>query len=77
VPEDNSSPNRPSKPNALVTAARYSEIGFVIPAAIFLGYGLGRLGDCWLRRDDPHGLGAVARQTGLVTPNERQSPNAA
>jgi F0F1-type ATP synthase assembly protein I len=38
----------PSKPNALVSAARYSEIGFIIPAAIFLGYGLGRLGDYWL-----------------------------
>ncbi len=38
----------PSKSNGLVTAARYSEIGFVIPAAIFLGYALGRLGDYWL-----------------------------
>jgi F0F1-type ATP synthase assembly protein I len=44
VPDD---PNRP-KPNALVTAARYSEIGFVIPAAVFLGYILGRLLDYWL-----------------------------
>lgn len=34
--------------NALVSAARYSEIGFIIPAAIFLGYALGRLGDYWL-----------------------------
>jgi hypothetical protein len=41
-------PNRPSKPNALVSAARYSEIGFIIPAAVFLGYILGRLGDYWL-----------------------------
>lgn len=31
-----------------MTAARYSEIGFIIPAAVFLGYGLGRLGDYWL-----------------------------
>jgi F0F1-type ATP synthase assembly protein I len=45
VPED---PNRPRKPNALVSAARYSEIGFIIPAAVFLGYGLGRLLDYWL-----------------------------
>jgi F0F1-type ATP synthase assembly protein I len=37
----------PQKPNALVTAARYSEIGFVIPAAVFLGYVLGRLLDRW------------------------------
>jgi ATP synthase protein I len=41
-------PNRPAKPNALVSAARYSEIGFIIPAAVFLGYGLGRLLDYWL-----------------------------
>ena len=31
-----------------MTAARYSEIGFVIPAAVFLGYALGRLLDRWL-----------------------------
>jgi F0F1-type ATP synthase assembly protein I len=50
VPQDENSRdlNRPQKPNALVSAARYSEIGFVIPAAIFLGYALGRLGDYWL-----------------------------
>lgn len=30
------------KPNPLVTAARYSEIGFVIPAAVFLGYIVGK-----------------------------------
>jgi ATP synthase protein I len=47
VPED---PNRQSKPNALVSAARYSEIGFIIPAAVFLGYCLGRLLDYWLHR---------------------------
>jgi F0F1-type ATP synthase assembly protein I len=41
-------PNRPAKPNVLVTAARYSEIGFIIPAAVFLGYALGRLLDYWL-----------------------------
>jgi ATP synthase protein I len=40
VPED-------PKPNALVTAARYSEIGFVIPAAVFLGYILGKALDRW------------------------------
>lgn len=45
MPDD---PNRSSKPNALVSAARYSEIGFVIPAAVFLGYGLGRLLDYWM-----------------------------
>lgn len=45
MPED---PIRPPKSNALVSAARYSEIGFIIPAAVFLGYGLGRLLDHWL-----------------------------
>ena len=40
--------NRPEKPNALVSAAKYSEIGFIIPAAVFLGYGLGWLLDRWL-----------------------------
>jgi F0F1-type ATP synthase assembly protein I len=41
-------PIPPRKSNALVSAARYSEIGFVIPAAVFLGYVLGRLLDRWL-----------------------------
>jgi F0F1-type ATP synthase assembly protein I len=40
--------NRPEKPNALVSAARYSEVGFILPAAIFLGYALGWLLDHWL-----------------------------
>ena len=41
-------PNRADKPNALVSAARYSEIGFIIPAAILLGFFLGKLLDYWL-----------------------------
>jgi F0F1-type ATP synthase assembly protein I len=45
VPEDQ---NRPRKGNALVSAARYSEIGFIIPAAVFLGFALGKLLDYWL-----------------------------
>jgi ATP synthase protein I len=57
VPENPPTPeNRPdvhshedegnaSRRNAFVTAARYSEIGFVIPAAVFLGYILGRFFD--------------------------------
>jgi F0F1-type ATP synthase assembly protein I len=48
VTEDNQKAPPPKSPNALVSAARYSEIGFIIPAAIFLGYALGRLGDYWL-----------------------------
>jgi ATP synthase protein I len=38
-------PVSPRKTNPLVSAARYSEIGFVLPAAVFLGYLLGRLLD--------------------------------
>jgi F0F1-type ATP synthase assembly protein I len=41
-------PKRPPKPNAVVSAARYSEMGFIIPTAVFLGYLLGRLLDYWL-----------------------------
>jgi F0F1-type ATP synthase assembly protein I len=50
VPEDKNSggSERPSEPNALVSAARYSEIGFIIPAAVFLGYAIGRGLDYWL-----------------------------
>jgi ATP synthase protein I len=40
-------PNRRT-PNALTSAARYSEIGFILPAAVFLGYCLGKLLDYWL-----------------------------
>ncbi len=42
---DTSSP----KKDPLVSAARYSEIGFIIPAAILLGYFLGKLADHWLQ----------------------------
>lgn len=37
-----------SKPTPMVKLARYSEIGFIIPAAVFLGFGLGKLLDYWL-----------------------------
>ncbi len=36
------------KKDPLVTLARYSEIGFIIPAAILLGFFLGKLADYWL-----------------------------
>jgi F0F1-type ATP synthase assembly protein I len=39
---------RSDRPNPLVSAAKYSEIGFIIPAAVFLGYALGWLLDHWL-----------------------------
>lgn len=34
--------------DAWATVARYSEIGFIIPAAVFLGYLIGWLLDRWL-----------------------------
>ena len=34
--------------DAWATVARYSEIGFIVPAAVFLGYILGWLLDRWL-----------------------------
>ena len=34
--------------NPWVAVARYSELGFVIPAAVFLGFLLGKLLDHWL-----------------------------
>jgi F0F1-type ATP synthase assembly protein I len=38
----------PPKKDALVSLARYSEIGFIIPAAILVGLLLGKLLDYWL-----------------------------
>ncbi len=38
----------PPKPDRLVAFARYSEIGFIIPASVLLGLLLGKLGDYWL-----------------------------
>ena len=45
-PDDASKP--PDKGRSIASAARYSEIGFIIPAAVFLGYALGWLLDRWL-----------------------------
>jgi F0F1-type ATP synthase assembly protein I len=36
------------KKNPLVTIVRYSEIGFILPAAVLLGYLLGTGLDYWL-----------------------------
>lgn len=41
-------PNPPQKKDPLVALARYSEIGFIIPAAVLLGFLLGKLADYWL-----------------------------
>ena len=39
----------PSKKNGpIVSLARYSEVGFIIPAAVLLGFFLGKLLDYWL-----------------------------
>jgi F0F1-type ATP synthase assembly protein I len=43
VADDNKSDDNP-----WVVVARYSELGFVIPAAVFLGFLLGKLLDYWL-----------------------------
>ena len=50
-PASNSSPHNstPSpKQDRLVAFARYSEIGFIIPASVLLGLLCGKLGDYWL-----------------------------
>lgn len=36
------------KKNPLVTLVRYSEIGFILPAAVLLGYLIGAALDHWL-----------------------------
>jgi len=41
-------PKPPDKKDPLVTLARYSEIGFIIPAAVLLGFFLGKGLDYWL-----------------------------
>lgn len=38
----------PQNKDPLVALTRYSEIGFIIPAAILLGFFLGKLLDYWL-----------------------------
>jgi F0F1-type ATP synthase assembly protein I len=38
----------PPKKAPFVSLARYSEMGFIIPAAILLGFFLGKLADYWL-----------------------------
>jgi F0F1-type ATP synthase assembly protein I len=40
--------DEPKNSNPLVAYARYSEIGFVIPAAVFLGFIIGKGLDHWL-----------------------------
>jgi F0F1-type ATP synthase assembly protein I len=39
---------RPTKKDPFVSLARYSEVGFIIPAAVLLGFFLGKLADYYL-----------------------------
>jgi len=43
MPEDDRNSNKLQ--DAAVTAARYSEVAFILPAAIFVGWLLGKYGD--------------------------------
>ena len=43
-----SSPKPRQKQDPAVSLARYSEIGFIIPSAVLLGFFLGKLLDYWL-----------------------------
>ena len=49
----------PRKKDALVSLARYSEMGFIIPAAILLGFFLGKLADYWLHTKWLHLVGLL------------------
>ncbi len=47
--EPNPDTNKPARDkNPLVSYARYSEMGFIIPAAVLLGLFFGKLADYWL-----------------------------
>ena len=41
-------PDYPPKKQPLTSFARYSEIGFIIPACVLLGLLFGKLADYWL-----------------------------
>jgi len=43
-----SPPKSPQKQPPFASLARYSEIGFIIPASVLLGFFLGKLLDYWL-----------------------------
>lgn len=43
--EPNQAPKPPDEQKFIASAARYSEIGFIIPAAVILGFLLGKLLD--------------------------------
>jgi F0F1-type ATP synthase assembly protein I len=39
---------KPKSPNPMVNVARYSEIAFIIPACVIVGYFFGKVGDEYL-----------------------------
>lgn len=41
-------PDKPEKKDPLVVLTRYSEIGFIIPAAVLVGFFFGKLLDYWM-----------------------------
>jgi F0F1-type ATP synthase assembly protein I len=46
--EPTKAPKPADEQKFIASAARYSEIGFIIPAAVVLGFFLGKLLDYWL-----------------------------
>jgi F0F1-type ATP synthase assembly protein I len=52
-------PKPAEKKDPLVAVVRYSEIGFIIPAAVLLGFFLGKLLDYWLHTRWLHVVGLV------------------
>jgi F0F1-type ATP synthase assembly protein I len=56
----NLDPETPArKKDPLVSLARYSEMGFIIPAATLLGFFLGKLADYWLHTKWLHLVGLL------------------
>ena len=52
-------PKPPERKDPLVALVRYSEIGFIIPAAVLVGFFGGKLLDYWLHTKWLHVVGLV------------------
>jgi F0F1-type ATP synthase assembly protein I len=52
-------PDYPAKKQPLTSFARYSEIGFIIPACVLLGLLFGKLADYWLHTHWLHVVGII------------------
>lgn len=48
MPDSPQDDPKPKSSNPMVAVARYTEIGFIIPACVIVGYFLGRIGDEYL-----------------------------